>query len=247
MKKKIAKSRELAAFDDAVLVFHVPDEPVQTNHRQVGIRNLNTSRAIVANLIVKCSDPYPVTNLRFNRSNLFPHSFEVRVPPGGTYYIGDNVIARIHSMKGFPKPKSYYPVQYEILGARYVAEEPTPLPAPSEAENCLFMYQLPHTSGPHYYFINRDHVFGVSIDFHQEPKSPSGIYASISLENFRHRLCAYSIGTITSFKITSAKFHDPRPMPMLPGDTKAVIAKTAHRGVRRKKTRTKLRSKSNLT
>ncbi|CAN7726953.1 hypothetical protein LJR220_001775 [Bradyrhizobium sp. LjRoot220] len=134
----------------------------------VYLKNKNTGSSVIGALSATGDKNFRVETLqRATSRNVFPQQFEVRVPPGQKQYIGTDRIKHALPQLGIEQIK----VTYNLDGARYVATEPYPVPAPGALFDNVFAYEIAYSNGYVTILINLNHVFGVEYDLDPLPGS----------------------------------------------------------------------------
>lgn len=177
--------------DDLEVIFL--DKPNPSAHRgqQVVLHNKNVSQGIIATVRVNGSENFLVFDVSMRTEDYFPHEFEVRLPAGGCRYLGQTKLGKVVDADIRVPPK-VIDVSYTIAGARYVKDEPVPLPNVGDIVDYLRFYHVDFNNGSEpdslIYSLNKNHVYGISAILQWLSSHPESM--SIDLIPFQSKLSA---------------------------------------------------------
>ena len=139
-------------------VFIRRPDPTNPQRNQVFIHNKDNEHSLIATVRCDGPDNIEVTTLDYSsRLRYFPHEFEVRIPRGGTRFIGFDQIGW-----------GSLPAEYEVVGASNVSEEPTPLPNEGDILSALLLIENEHGV----FGISRSHLYSFQIELHVQGTPP---------------------------------------------------------------------------
>lgn len=146
----------LAAVDDAEL----RNRPGPQGLTLIYVGNKNSNASLKVTVRVSCTFNSLVKRIDRPEVYLFPRQFEVVIPAGGEWRVGQTVYLE-YRWDGATLVAISHPVTFEILGAVYIAQEPR-LPEPVGVPED-FAYQLiPTPKGTAIIGINLNCVWGIS-------------------------------------------------------------------------------------
>jgi hypothetical protein len=136
-----------SALDDLVI-----EEDVSVTNPGIKIfslRNLNTSRPIRATVEKRANDNFSIDKPdRSYTRNYYPVQDEIRVPPGGKYPLGRQVLTIITKYLGPPTNETRNIRQeFVILGASYLNSWPPP-PVVADPESFVWVRSVPIVNNP---------------------------------------------------------------------------------------------------
>ncbi|USU18834.1 hypothetical protein [Paraburkholderia fungorum] len=196
--------------DDLELIYLKTPNPSAHRGEQVVLHNKNIAEGIIATMRVNGSDNFLVFDVSLRYEDYFPHEFEVRLPPGGCRYLGQSILAKMLKADIHVPPESIQ-VSYTIVGARYVKDEPTPLPSVGKLSDYIRFYHIDFMNGSQsdslIYSLNKNHVYGINATLEWLPAHPE--YMSVDLIPFQSKLNAQRpMSWATGLSIRSGQFFE---------------------------------------
>lgn len=207
----------MAAYDDVIIIENPALNPKFPGEKTVALRNKNKNVGLVVNVAASSHSSFEVYDVLKRNEQLFPHEFEVRLPAGGTQYIGQSIIRK--AVQVDPLKYDPVPVTYAVVGATYGANESTPLPDSSKAADYLRLYHLDYRSGAYVdaiiFSVNKNHVFVIDFEVQFYGQGVNH-YTSVVLDPFANKINAQlEISKVAAINILDAKFRTFTPYQRL--------------------------------
>jgi hypothetical protein len=203
-----------AALDDLQVIMYPRPRTESPGNQQVVLQNNNKSKSVIVNVQISCGQPYVVVNSSLWERNLFPRLQEIRIPAGGRVLLNETTIVRWVKV-GADVGRSYLDVNFSILGAVYVADDPVPLPDAGEAENSLLFYKVKTdvNNDPNeylWYAVNGNAVFSINTHVQSRPKHGLNYIAvGFELVPLEVRLFAQFDLPVSNFELGPTRFLIP--------------------------------------
>jgi hypothetical protein len=155
---------------DADLEFvHVPEPDAATPNEAIFLRNTNSAQGFLVTVTWTASKSFKLYKLATGDSHPFsPWQERIRIPPGGTVFIGTKVFYRQRN-RAYGDESACEPIEriYKVKGKTPDDIYPDPIPLVRDISNYLFVYKIDvvGTSQPteHEYFaVNQGILFTIN-------------------------------------------------------------------------------------